>query len=172
MSNGLTLYQISEEVKELDRIYFENINEETGELDNADVIEELDKYVQNLVINKATDIVKAQKTNEAFISSISDEIKKLQAMKKTMEKKQERFNNFIKLCMIKMNTKEIKTPNGILKLRGSKSVTILDESLIPAKFTTIVQDVKISKTEIKKAIDSGEEVAGAEITENMNLSIK
>ena len=69
---------------------------------------------------------------------------------------------------------EIKADDGTFKasFRKSKAVDVFDEAQIPAEFmrerVTIVPD----KTAIKKAIESGQEVAGAKIEERLNLQIK
>ena len=59
-----------------------------------------------------------------------------------------------------------------LSLRKSKSVNIYDESLIDKKFIEVETKEKISKTEIKKAIEAGENVQGANIVEKNSLNIK
>lgn len=74
--------------------------------------------------------------------------------------------------MQKLGIPKLETINGVLSLRKSESVSIEDEKLIPAEFTTIVQDIKISKTDIKKAIKEGQEVPGATLIQNMSLQVK
>jgi hypothetical protein len=59
-----------------------------------------------------------------------------------------------------------------LSLRKSKSVEIIDADAIPQQFKTVKTTETINKTEIKKAIESGEIVSGATIKENKNLQIK
>lgn len=173
MKNGkMSIYDISEAVILLDELYEESIDPETGELNNADVLEKIEQEIEVLLVNKASDIIKFQKERDYFIANADAEIKKIQQLKKNAIAKQENFKNFIKHCMIKMGKTKIETPNGTLSLRKSKSVEILDEKAIPAKFTTVVQDIKISKTDIKKAIDSGEVVDGARVSENINLILK
>lgn len=71
-----------------------------------------------------------------------------------------------------MGITKIETELGNLSLRKSKSVNIYDESLIDKKFIEIETKEKISKTEIKKAIETGENVQGANIVEKNNLNIK
>jgi len=51
-------------------------------------------------------------------------------------------------------------------------VNIYDESLIDKKFIEIETKEKISKTEIKKAIEAGENIQGANIVEKNSLNIK
>lgn len=65
---------------------------------------------------------------------------------------------------------DIQTDLFKIGTRKSESVTITDESVIPNEYK--VFEPKINKTAIKEAIKSGATVAGAEITENKNLSIR
>jgi len=58
------------------------------------------------------------------------------------------------------------------KTRKSQMVIIEDNDVIPKKFITKVVTEKIDKTEIKRAIKSGEEVKGAILQDNLNLAIK
>ena len=47
-----------------------------------------------------------------------------------------------------------------------------DKSLIPAKFVTMIQSVKIEKEEIKKAIKNGEEIAGVHLETSQSLLVR
>ena len=59
-----------------------------------------------------------------------------------------------------------------MSTRKSKSVEILDETLLAEEFKTVEQVTKISKTKIKEVIDSGKDVAGVTIKENMSIVVK
>ena len=59
-----------------------------------------------------------------------------------------------------------------MSFRKSVSVDIVDETALPLEFLKIVEDVKIDKTAIKKAINSGVEVSGAVLKNNRSLQIK
>jgi len=62
--------------------------------------------------------------------------------------------------------------NGIIdiRFRTTKAVNILDENLIDDQYMVINKTP--SKTMIKAAIESGEDVPGAEIAERRNVIIK
>ena len=61
-----------------------------------------------------------------------------------------------------------------LSIKETKYIDIFDQDLVPAKFKIIetTTTTKIPKDEIKKAIESGEEVPGAKIATNKTLKIK
>jgi hypothetical protein len=62
------------------------------------------------------------------------------------------------------------TPLAKLSTRKSQAVEVLDEQLIPADFWVIKKEV--SKSTISQAIKDGEEVPGAQLKENVSLSIR
>lgn len=57
-------------------------------------------------------------------------------------------------------------------IRESKAVDIIDEQLIPISFKKYETKETICKTDIKKAIEDGEEVPGAAIKVNKSITIK
>ncbi|HFC3446427.1 TPA: siphovirus Gp157 family protein, partial [Neisseria gonorrhoeae] len=69
---------------------------------------------------------------------------------------------------------EIKADDGTFKasFRKSEAVVILDEAQIPAEFMREAVKTEPDKIAIKKAIESGRQVAGAKIEERKNLQIK
>lgn len=96
----------------------------------------------------------------------------LQGLKKSLKNKVDNFKSYIIFNMERMGVKKIETGLGTLSLRASKSVDIYDESLIDKKFVTQVIEEKISKTDLKKAIEAGEEVQGARVVSKNSLQIK
>jgi hypothetical protein len=62
------------------------------------------------------------------------------------------------------------TPLAKLSTRKSQAVEVLDEQLIPADFWVIKKEV--SKSTISQAIKDGEEVPGAQMKDNISLSIR
>lgn len=168
----LSLYGITAEMQALEELWEQAIDEETGEIRDAAVLETLQADIGSLLQNKATSLVRYCKDRDCFIDNVDQEIKKLQTLKKAAVSKQDNFKNYIKMCMQKLGIPKLETANGTLSLRKSESVSIEDEKLIPAEFTTIVQDIKISKTDIKKAIKEGQEVLGATLVQNLSLQVK
>lgn len=66
---------------------------------------------------------------------------------------------------------KVKAGTFTVSIGTSKQTNILDEALIPTEYKTPQPD-KIDKTAIKKAIESGLEVAGAEIIINEGVRIR
>ena len=150
--NELTLYGISKEMIAMEELWEMAIDEETGEVKDAALLEELQQGIETTLMEKSADIVKYYKNRDSLIES---------------------FKNYIKMCMEKMGVKKIETSNGNISLRKTpESVELIDEEIIPEKFKTTVQLEKISKTDIKKALQEGEEVPGATLKRGMSISIK
>ena len=107
-----------------------------------------------------------------MLNGVDEEIKRLQALKKSISNQINSRKEYIVRNMEMMGITKIETELGNLSLRKSKSVNIYDESLIDKKFIEVETKEKISKTEIKKAIEAGENVQGANIVEKNSLNIK
>lgn len=107
---------------------------------------------------------------EAEAEEIKCREKELSEMRKVRENTADRLRNALSEAMQVMNIEEIKEGTHKINFRKSKSVEVFDESLIPNEFKKFVPS--ISKTDIKKAIDSGQDVPGATIKENKSIQIK
>lgn len=167
-----SLYELSKEVKALEDLYLNSINEETGEIKDIAVIEELEVSLQEQIKNKGAGLIKMFRNSKLMLESIDIEIERLNNIKKRIKAKDDFYNGYIIKNMEAMGIKKIETELGNLSLRASKSTEIYDEKLIDKRFITIETKEKISKTEIKKAIENGEEVQGARIVEKNSLIIK
>lgn len=87
--------------------------------------------------------------------AIDEEIKRLQAKKKTLTNREESFKKYIKSCMQALNKKKERTPLFLFSIReGSDSVVIDTEEDVPDEFRIKVPD-KIDKEGIKKALKDG-----------------
>jgi hypothetical protein len=67
---------------------------------------------------------------------------------------------------------DIETEIFTIKTRKSESVEITDESALPMFVYKTETVRKIDKAKIKEAIKAGQQISGAEIRTNLNLSIK
>ena len=106
---------------------------------------------------------------DAFNSKIDEEIKRLQALKKRNNNTVTRLKDTLLVAVKTFGDFEIGTQK--FGTRKSSSVNIIDAEKVPAKFKTITTTTSISKADVKKAINNGEEVPGAEVVENKNLKI-
>ena len=168
----MKLYEITSEMRVLDELFLSCIDEETGEIKDNGVIDILEQELKLQLQTKGSGIIKHFKNSEAMLNGVDEEIKRLQALKKSISNQINSRKEYIVRNMEMMGITKIETELGNLSLRKSKSVNIYDESLIDKKFIEIETKEKISKTEIKKAIEAGETVQGANIVEKNNLNIK
>jgi hypothetical protein len=160
-----SLYQITTEQAEL----FNQIDELDGEL--TPELEEALKINAENFETKARSYIWMIKKLEADNITITDEMNRLERIEKRNNKLIDRLKESMKMALeIFGESKKIDT--FTLSLRKSKSVEIIDADAIPQQFKTVKTTETINKTEIKKAIESGETVSGATIKENQNLQIK
>ncbi len=167
------LYEITQEFERLEALYDEAVNEETGEIENSDILEQIEIELDNLLKNKSEGIVKYFKVEEANIKMLKEEEARLKTLRQRKEKKLEGFKNYIESNLVRMGKKKVETPFGNISLRASKK-TMVNEDLIPfSEEYAIKQEViKYDKTTIKKLLDSGVVIEGAWIEENVTVNIK
>lgn len=126
------------------------------EMDFAEKMENTVKYIKNI---------------EAENSVIDEEIKRLQARKKKNKNKIESMKHYVDYCMnVSWKTKE-SFWTFTVSYRKSSSVELLDESLIPEKYKTVITETKINKSDIKSDWKLWE-VPWTTIVEKQNLQIK
>lgn len=158
----ITLYNVSQE--------FEYI----ADLLDRDVLEQEEKErLQTMLAEKikesSREIITYQIDEQAKIDALSNEIKRLQSLKKAAENRMEKFKDRLTENMRKLQCKKIATPLGnvTLALDGvNKSVALkegVDINIIPEKFLKVTKELK--KTEIKKAMAEGEIIDGIEVIE-------
>lgn len=161
---SITLYNISNEQKAI----MAEIEASEGELTD-EIIAKIE-FNEVMFQEKAIDYGFVIKQFEDTSDVIAKEIKRLQELKKKADNNAERLRSRITEAMNQFGVSEVKSDVLKLSFRKSKAVEIFDEALIEAKYI----DFKPvpNKTEIKKALESGEDVQGARIVENQNLQIK
>ncbi len=165
---SLTLYEISNKFAEIiDKIEYGEITEE-----------EYNKLGTQLAIelkNKSSNIVAYLQNENAFIEAIDTQVKRLQDMKKIKENKIERFKQYVKENMEKMNIQKLETEIGTISICNSPlSVEIVENDKVPNKYKKIIQTEQINKTAIKDDFKkTGELIEGVKFnTNNTYLKIK
>jgi len=99
------------------------------------------------------------------------EINRLWARRHALNRTRERLEQYAIHTLQSMNLKTINGATSRLSLRQNPpAVEITDEGLLPGRYKTIVQEVKIDKKGIKQAIQSGSEVPGANLRSGTSLS--
>ena len=104
---------------------------------------------------------------ESFIQRIDDEIKRLQQLKKTNKNIVDRLKSGL-LNAVQMFG-EFTTGTHKIGTRKSTSVHVENVDELPNEYKTVKITTTANKTDIKKALQNGVEIAGCELVETKNL---
>jgi hypothetical protein len=148
-----------------------NILNQVDEL-NGELTPELE---EQLVINekelqsKSIAYLEYIKTKEALNTRIDEEIKRLQALKKSNNNIITRLKNGLLTAVNIYGKFEV----GLTTFgtRKTSSVIVEDVNSLPKEYKTIKVTEQANKAEIKKALKNGELIEGCEIVEGTNLKI-
>ncbi len=167
--NNLSL--IKYEIKEINSIA-NFLNSENNELDE-ETIQDTRESIKYLLEEKSEQlelILKEQEIKEEKCKEIS---KYYAEKSKETKEKRDALKRMIMEAMENLGVKKIETETGTFTIRkNSPALIIEDENLVPEKFKTIVQETKIEKNEIKKALKEGEEIKGVRLESSQSLLIK
>jgi len=152
----MTLYEIEEAITNC-------VDLETGEIIDEQALAELQMARDEKVENIALWI----KDLKAEAEALKAEKLALAHRQQVAENKAESLKNYLTAFL---NGDKFKTAKVAISYRSSKSVNIYDEELIPKDFITYKP--KYNKADIKKAIDDGLDISGAEIIEKTSIQIK
>lgn len=162
MSN--TLYNIKNDYL----VLMDEIEANEGVLTD-DQIKELDINKAQLQ-SKSIAYLEIIRQREAFVLTVDNEIKRLQALKK-------RNNTLIDI--LKSNLLNAVNLFGEFTVgtltfgkRKSEQVIVEDVNGLPSEYKTVKVTEQANKADLKKAINSGEEIEGVSIQTNFNLKIK
>lgn len=153
-----TLYAIDEDIMSC-------IDPETGEIDEArwDALTmERDEKVERILL--------LMKNKTAMAKAIKDERDAFDARYKSLTAEIDRLRNWITVTVLKGENFE--TSKVKASWRRTKAVEILDEEVLPDKWCTFKVERKPNKADIKDALILGEDVPGAVLKENLNLTVK
>jgi len=165
-----TLWQLTQE-----ELSFINLMEENGGEVTDELLEELAIRRDNFS-HKAEAYAKFILKLESESEQAADEIKRIQAIKKSKDKTVDRLKETLLAALMLFGQEDSKgvrryeTPLSKLSTRKSVYVEILDDKIIPNDFWVIKKEV--SKSTISQAIKDGAEVPGAQLKENLSLSIR
>jgi len=159
-----TLYDIKKEYLEL----VTEIEELEGEL--TPELEYKLKINQNELQTKAIAYHSVILSKEAFNTTIDNEIKRLQAIKKQNNNVIERLKNSLVTAIELFG--EFKIGTNTFGLRKSERVEIEDVNLLPKEFKTVKVTEQANKIEIKKALKLGQKIKNTYLREIYNLKIK
>lgn len=156
----MTLYEINSKIREF---LSENVDPETGEILNADVLEKLEVERGEKLENYALAI----KNYRAAMEAIKTEEDNLKARRKRLEKTADRLLEILKT---ELNGEKMSTARVKIFYKKSQSTEITDISKIPKRYLKFTPEAK--KLEIKAAINAGLKVRGAEVVEKISMIIE
>lgn len=168
----LTWRNLSDEVMALVDLIDESVDADTGEIHDADTLQQLEDDLKDKLTKKGGSIIEVIRFQEDELTSITNEIARLTKLKASMQKKNSNFKEYIRYNMEKMGVNKVETPNGILSLRKSTVCLITDEGKIPDEYTDTKITTTVSKTKVKDALKRGEIIDGAKLEEKLNLNVK
>ena len=163
----MTLYEINKAIEDAILNIYSQVDEETGEVSDEamqaltdlqmardEKLENIGCYIKNL---------------EAEAKAIKEEE---QALKKRRESKEHQAESLSKYITQMLGGEKWESSRVAFTFRKSKITQITDIEAVPAEFKTQETTWKADKTAIKKAIEAGQEIAGAHIEERINMSVK
>lgn len=157
-----TLYEMTAQASELyELLQNEDIDEQVF-LDTLEAIgtgEKIESYCHII------------KELQGDFEKFKAEADRLAARMKTAKNGIDRMKDGLLTFLRVSGQSKVKAGTFTVSIGTSKQTNILDEALIPTEYKTPQPD-KIDKTAIKKAIESGLEVAGAEIIINEGVRIR
>lgn len=164
----MTLYEISNEYE-----VFLNLVE-TGEIPEEAISDTLES-IQDEFEQKADNVACIIKNLVAESEALKQERTKLEEREKTKRNQAERLKHYLSGQMQRLGKNKIESARNVISFRKSTRLQIEDEELFKAKHLDLCnKEIKITipKAEITKLIKSGEEISGAALIENKNLTIK
>lgn len=164
--NAPTLYGITAELNAILAEIEDNGGEITPEIENALAINESD------FVAKSEDYGHAILNLKAMAAAAKAEKERLAYLQKFYENTQKRLTDALSNAMQVFGQDKVENATMRLSLRHSTATEVDDLDQVPAEYKTTKVEVVADKTAIKKAIQSGEEVPGAHLVENVSLQIK
>lgn len=157
-----TLYEMTAQAQELYELLQNEVIDEQVFLDTLEAIgteEKIEGYCHVI------------KELQGDLDKFKTESDRLAARMKTTKNGIDRMKESLLTFLRASGQDKVKAGTFSVSVGTSKATNILDESLIPAEYKTPQPD-KIDKTAIKKAIESGLDVTGAEIIINESVRIR
>ncbi|HGN6560317.1 TPA: siphovirus Gp157 family protein [Neisseria gonorrhoeae] len=161
---ALTLYRCAADVQAALDYYFDSETEREDTLEA--VIGQFEVKAQSVIA-----YIKNQEITEKMLEG---HIGRMTGKLKAVKARNQSLKDYLARNMQAAGITEIKADDGTFKasFRKSEAVVILDEAQIPAEFMREAVKTEPDKTAIKKAIESGRQVAGAKIEGRKNLQIR
>lgn len=138
--------------------------------------EEYNKLGEELALElqkKSGNIAGYIQDRNALIDAIDMQVKRLQEYKKTEQNKLDKFKEYVKTNMERLNIVKIETELGTLSIAKSPiSVEIANEDEVPTEFKTEIVTTKIDKKKIADNFKSTGEIPNGVIIHTDNTSLR
>ena len=165
-----TIYEINAKIQDIIDRMFDEVDEETGEV-NPDIIEELTDLEMERD-QKLENIGAFIKNLEGEVDAIKKELDFLKRRAEAKKNKIEYLKNLLAGDLQARGETKKEFTRCVISFRRSEQVVITDESLIPQNLMKKKVEMTPDKVEIKNLIKVGHEVPGAELVEKQNIQIK
>lgn len=140
---------------------------------DAQTQNEILKAIKVEIENKGDGIIKFIRNEEASLKVIDEEIKRLQALKKSKNTKIRNMKGYLMHCMRLMGMKKIEGNLGRISIRKNPaSLEILDGTIIPQEYMIKEVIINLDKARVKEMLKNGETVPGCALVQGESLIIK
>lgn len=128
----------------------------------------LEEELTQLMIGKSQNIVSYDRMLDTTINAAKAEEERIKKYRKNLEAKRENFHEYIQMCLIKMDKKQVDTAIGTIKLKKCPtSVEVTHEDLVPKEFMREKTVVEVDK---KKIIDNFKETGEIPVGTNIIIN--
>jgi hypothetical protein len=159
------LYEIAEQ-------YQEALNDLTNLDLPADVVNDTLEALTGEISQKAWNVAAALLHMEGEAELIRQAEERMSRRRRTLEIRAAGLREYLKIQMERINIREIRSPQFVIKVKQNPPKVILDdESAIPKSFKREETVVHIDKNGIKQALLSGQVVRGAHLEQETRLDI-
>ena len=168
----MNLFEIDREIEKLIEFGFneECIDANTGEIDT----EKVELYLSNLQIEKEVKLDhygRYIKNLEAEAKALEEQEKIFKQRRQRLERKAEWFKKAVVSSLMLSGDKKFESINVVFSTRKTQKVEV-DEKVLDKRYMREKVEYSADKELIKQAIANGEEVPGAWIVTNINLTVK
>ncbi len=164
----MKLYEINVEIE---KFLSENLDEETGEIRNPELLDAL-QIARDEKLEAISLYVKSLSSDAA---AIREEERTLAERRKAKERKAESLRDFLER---ELAGNKLETPRVSVTFRKTQSVRVDDadaaiESLWSGGFADAIRyKAEIDKTAVKRLLKDGREIQGVSLAESLSMSIK
>lgn len=172
---NMKLYQITNDLAELDRLMSQEVDGEAVE-DREAIL----KVMNEALTSKGASVIKRIQSYEKMAKEAKEEAQRLTELSRYYAKEADKIKSYVVACMEGAGIPKIETPVGKMTTRkGAISLKVINEDKIPEVYKTreVVETVKVDKNQLKKDLKDvdldGQKLLGVELVRgNTSLTIK